>query len=403
MSEEESLSTPPPGVPKRRGKSKKKHTVATVLIAATLVLGLVTGLSVVFAYRHFNGNLDVSDGFNQVDDRPEEYGPKQALSILIMASDTREGEGNDIDGETGAAGSDTTILLHIAADRSRAYGISIPRDSLVNRPDCGPDNEIPGGENQMWNKAFSVGQEACTVEQFEQSTGVRVDDFVVFDFNGFKGMVDAVGGVPICLPYEIDDSKHGIYLAAGEREAMGEEALDYVRVRAVGSGSDIDRITRQQTFIASLVNKVVSAGTLTRPDRVVRFLNAATKSLTVSPGLKDLSKLGGLGVSLNGVGLSEVEFITVPFEYPQEPEFRGRVRWTPEAEDLWDRIARDKPLSKSLSEKSIRADKAPGSKKEKPSPSASPDGTDGGDGADSADDEPTQAEIDAARSKALCA
>ncbi len=396
MSEEEPLSPRAPGVPKRRGKSKKKHTVATVLMATLLVLGLVTGLSVVFVYRHLNGNLNISDGFNQVDDRPEEYGPKQAISILIMASDTRDGEGNKIDGETGAAGSDTTILLHIAADRSRAYGVSIPRDSLVTRPDCGPDNEIPGGENQMWNKAYSVGQEACTVEQFEQSTGVRVDDFVVLDFNGFKGMVDAVGGVPICLPYEIDDSEHGIYLAAGEREIMGEEALDYVRVRAVGSGSDIDRISRQQTFIASLVNKVVSAGTLTRPDRVVKFLNAATKSLTVSPGLKDIPKLGGLGASLNGVGLNKVEFITVPFEYPQEPEFRGRVRWTAEADDLWSRIARDKPLSKSLSEKSIRADEAPGSKKEKPSPSASPSGPE-------ADEEPTQAEIEAARGKALCA
>lgn len=397
MSEEEPFSASGPGVPKRRGKSKKKHTVATVLMATLLALGLVTGLSVVFVYRHLNGNLDVSDVLNQVDNRPKEYGPSEAISILIMASDTRDGEGNKIDGESGAAGSDVTILLHIAADRSRAYGVSIPRDSLVDRPDCGPDNELPGGENEMWNKAFTVGQEACTVEQFEQATGIRVDDFVVLDFNGFKGMVDAVGGVPICLPYEINDSEHGITLDAGEREIMGEEALDYVRVRDVGSGSDIDRITRQQTFVASLVNKVVSAGTLARPDRVVRFLNAATKSLTVSPGLNDIPALGGLGVSLNGVGLNKVQFITVPFEYPQEPEFRGRVRWTPEADDLWSRIARDKPLSKSLSEKSIRADEAPGSKKKKPSPSASPTDPDAG------EEEPTQAEIDAASAKALCA
>ena len=414
---EQEPATPAPGAPtvpgKRRGKPKKKHTVMTVLLSTLVVLALVTGLGVVFAYRHLQGNITSTNPFQEVDDRPEDYdtGPKKALNILVMGLDTREGEGNDVDDETGAEGSDTTILLHVSADRSRAYGVSIPRDSLVERPDCGPDNEIPGASRQMWNKAFSLGGDACTIEQFEQTTGVRIDDSIVVDFNGFKGMVNAVGGVPMCIPYDIYDRKTKTTIKKGERELMGDEALAYVRLRYIGSGSDLDRIVRQQNFAASLVNKVVSKGTLARFDRVFRFLNAATKSLTVSKGLDDPKKLAGLGMSLNEVGLDQVQFLTVPNQPAAENP--NRVEWSPEAETLWKKIAKDKPLSKEFTGKAVRADKGQGTKGKKDkddseagSEAGSGDSADGStDGSvDEVDsDEPTQEEIEAANRMGLCA
>src|SRR5690606_794331 len=159
-----------------------------------------------FVYRHLNGNITTSDAFDDVLNRPEKEGDPEALNVLVLGSDSRACEGCDIDSEAGMGGSDTTILLHLSADRERAYGVSIPRDSLGERPDCkGEDGEmLPGGELEIWNEAFKLGGEACTIQQFEHNTGIRVDDFVIVDFNGFKGMVDAVGGVPVCVPYDIN-------------------------------------------------------------------------------------------------------------------------------------------------------------------------------------------------------
>src|SRR5215218_2035769 len=91
--------------PKRRGKVKKKHTVMKVVAASVVVLGLVTGLAVTYAYRHLSGNItteDFADAFVEPKlEKPEAEGPREPLNILVMGSDTREGEGNDIDNEAG--------------------------------------------------------------------------------------------------------------------------------------------------------------------------------------------------------------------------------------------------------------------------------------------------------------
>jgi LCP family protein required for cell wall assembly len=347
---------------KRRGRTRRSHTVAKVLLATVLTLGMVSGLSVAFLYRHLNGNLNVEDVTAQLgDDRPDKIkveGPKEPLNILVMGSDSRDCEGCGLDQEAGG-GSDTTILFHLSADREAAYGVSIPRDSLVTRPECiNEDGDtIGGGEMQIWNAAFSYGGAACTIKQFEATTGVRVDNYVVVDFSSFQGMVDAVDGVEVCVPEDIDDQAHGITIKEGTRNLTGKEALAYVRVRhGVGDGSDIGRIKRQQAFIAALTEKVVSGGTLARFDRLVRFLNAATKSLTTDiPNIKEMAKVG---LQFKNIGLKRIRFITVPFEYSSAQP--GRVEWLPEADTLWTKIANDQPLGK-LRVGSIGADNVPSS------------------------------------------
>lgn len=397
MPDEDDATTAPAdsGAPKRRGRVKKKHTIGKVLLVTSLVLALATGLGVVYLYRHLNGNLDVIDVTKQLgEDRPDKEeveGPKEPLNILVMGSDTREGAGNNIDNLTGGgARSDTTILFHLSADRERAYGVSIPRDSLVTRPTCKSESgeSIPGGTDVMWNEAFSVGGPACTIRQLEQITGVFVDHFVVVDFAGFEDMVDAIDGVEVCIPEDINDPAHGINIPAGTREIEGREALNYVRARyTLGDGSDIGRISRQQAFMSSMVNKVVSAGVLARPDRLVRFLNAATNSLTVDPGLENVAKIADLGLQFRGIGLDRVQFVTVPFEYDQREEYRGRVSWLPEADELWAKIAADEPLTRRLTSDAITAAKPPGSN----SPSNGPsDGASSSDG--SSDEDEAKAE-----------
>jgi LCP family protein required for cell wall assembly len=358
---------PDSALPKRRAQVRKRHTVGKVLLVSAVVLAMVTGLGTVWLYRHLNGNLDVLDPTAQMSNRPDKVavqGPQEPLNVLVMGSDSRDCSGCNIDNLTGGGQrSDTTILFHLSADRKRAYGISIPRDSIVDRPDCKSDDgsTIPGAGHVMWNEAFSVGGPACTMQQFEQLTGIRLDHFVVVDFEGFRGMVDAIGGVEMCIPEPIVDPSHGINIEAGTRKLKGYEALNYVRERyVVGNGSDIGRMKRQQAFIASMAHQVVKAGTLARPDHLISFLNAATSSLTVDPGLSNIVKIAKLGASFNGIGLNNIQFITIPnMPDPSDP---NRLVWKePEAKAVWQKIARDEPLTKKLSAGVISAGNLPGS------------------------------------------
>ncbi len=377
--------------PKRRGQGRKRHTVGKIILAAVVVLAMATGLSVVFLARHFTDNLNVLDV--EIPNRPDKFavaGPQEPLNILVMGSDTREGDGNNIDGLTGGGErSDTTILLHVSADRKRAYGVSIPRDSMVDRPEC----ESSTGETLdarirvQWNEAFAVGGPACTIQQFESLTGILVDHFVVVDFEGFKGMVDAIGGVEVCIPETIDDRSHGIYLEAGTRKLQGQEALNYVRERyAVSGGSDIGRMKRQQAFVASMANAVVTAGTLARPDHLIRFLDSATKSLTVDVGLENVVKIARLGIQFKDIGLDNIQFLTIPNEV--DPADPNRLVWSSDAKLVWAKLMRDEPLTERLANDAISAGNVPGG-------SGKPSG-----GSSSS---PDDKESDAARAEALAA
>jgi LCP family protein required for cell wall assembly len=353
---------------KRKGKAKTRHTVAKAVGATMVVIALVTGLSVVFLYRHYNANLNVKDisGELGTTDRPQPVAPKGPhgpINIMIMGSDNRDAPGDHIDNLTGIGKrSDTTILLHLSGDREHAYGVSIPRDSIVNRASCLDDDgkEIsPAATGVMWNDAFNIGGPGCTVRQFEQLTGVRVDHYIVVDFNGFKSMVDAIGGVEVCLPHAVDDPIGHITLPAGTHKFTGDQALNYVRERhSLGNGSDIGRMKRQQAFVASMAHAAISANTLANPIHLTKFIDAATKSLTLDPGIGSISKLVGLAYQFRHIGLDKIQFVTTPWE--PDPTDANRVVWKPEAQTLWDAIKNDQVLSKAMLSGSLNAQHIPG-------------------------------------------
>ena len=194
-----------PARPKRRGRGKRRYKVVTVVTGAVVALALVVGLGTAYFYRHLNDNIDYQSYDDQLTNRPtkKDVGPQEPINLLVMGSDTRDGAGNNIDGLTGdGERSDTTLLFHLSADRTFAYGVSIPRDTVIDRPDCKDEDgeTIPGADGAMWNEAYSVGGPACTMQQFEQLTGVRIDNYVKLDFNGFRDMVDAIDGVEVCIP-----------------------------------------------------------------------------------------------------------------------------------------------------------------------------------------------------------
>ena len=175
------------------------------------------------------------------------------------------------------------------------------------------------------------------------------------DFNGFKDMVEAVHGVTVCIPEDVDDSAHGITFEAGTQELNGQQALDYVRERSSTPNADIGRMKRQQAFVASMINKVVSAGTLTRPSRVYSFLKAATGSVVTDPELASLSKLANLAYQFRKTDLDNITFITVPIEeYAPDP---NRLIWSDSAKGLWKVLLNDEPLPKKYREDVISADR----------------------------------------------
>jgi len=348
----------------------QKHAVLKAVAASTVMVLLVIAGAVFFTYRHLEGNITKVPAFDNIlADRPTEEparteGQKKPLNILIMGSDSRAGQKAVLGSTPGL--SDTTILLHLSADRERAYGVSVPRDLMVSRPACkrkDGSGVAPASSVVQWNEAFALGGEPCTIAQFEQLSGIRVNHFITVDFNGFVDMVNALGGVPVCLPEPVNDPIGKIYLKAGRYDITGEQALGYVRVRHnIGTTDlgDIGRMKRQQAFLAAMVNKAASANTLFNPRKLVSFLNAATRSLSMDEDLAHIGQLVDLTKDVRGIGLDKVEFLSMPFQtYEPDP---NRLAPAPLSRVLWHRLREDLPLGPRLTSDGA---KAPGAKPSK--------------------------------------
>ncbi|MFC9653786.1 LCP family protein [Streptomyces sp. NPDC056937] len=273
-----------------------------------------------------------------------------AQNILLIGSDSRSGEGNSKYGrdDGGSQRSDTTILLHLAADRKSATAMSIPRDLMVEIPDCArPDGTRGQARFAQFNWAFETGGAACTIRTVEKLTDIRVDHHMVIDFSGFTDVVDAVDGVEVCLDQPVKDVQARLELPAGRQTLDGEQALGFVRARhGIGDGSDTQRMDRQQRFLGALFKKVQSNGVLLNPARLYPVLDAATKSLTTDSGLDSLGDLYELARSMRSVPMEKVQFLTVPRQpYSQDP---NRDELIPSAAtSLFERLREDQPVSVS--------------------------------------------------------
>ncbi|GAA2283927.1 LytR family transcriptional regulator [Streptomyces ruber] len=309
---------PPPG--RRRTKQKSKSRKVLVWTGGSLAFLLVGASSAGYLYyRHLNGNITaVSDdgagtgGFSK----------DRAINVLVIGTDKRTGEGNDGYGDTDSVGhADTTILLHVSKDRSNATAMSIPRDMIVDIPDCpttqddGTTVTIPGTSSTRFNN--SLGQDnrtpSCTMRTVTELTGIEIDHFMVADFNAVKTLSTAVGGVTVCLEKDINDKKSKLNLTAGEHKIQGEDALAFVRTRySVGFSSDLDRIGLQQQFLGSLMRQVKSDDTLTNPKKLLALAEAGTKALTVDSKIADIQKLAGLAQEIGKVNTKNLTFTKVP-------------------------------------------------------------------------------------------
>jgi LCP family protein required for cell wall assembly len=251
-------------------------------------------------------------------DRPDPDKGK-ALNILLIGSDKGkkipgEPQGTSISDDAKAAKwpagkyrSDTLMVVHITSDRSKAYLMSIPRDTFTTLYDA---EGQPRGQQKI-NAAFSEFGPAGTVSTVEHLTNLRMKHLAIIDWAGFKDLSTAVGGVPVTIPRAFYDPKQKIQWEAGEQNLKGKKALSYVRTRYGLLRGDFDRIARQQNFLRSLMGKILAKGTMRSPTKLFKTITALTANLTVDEEWT-AGDMRGLALSLRGISTKDVVFLTAP-------------------------------------------------------------------------------------------
>ncbi|GGT89951.1 LCP family protein [Streptomyces coeruleorubidus] len=360
-------STPGPGIPGdtgttgprhrtkgRRRKPRKRHT--GLMVTAWTAAGIVVlgGAGAGYMYFKLNGNLksvDIDQALGT--DRPKKA-DNGSENILVLGSDTRAGGNKKLGGGTddGSARSDTAMIVHVYKGHKKASVVSIPRDTLIDRPECTDTkgDEHPAANGVMFNSAYSTGGAACAVKTVESITDLRMDHYLEVDFAGFQKLIDDLGGVEVTTTKRIDDPDSHLKLKAGTHRLDGEQALGLVRTRhGVGDGSDLGRIQLQQAFIKALVNQIKDVGVFTNPKKLLDLAETATKTVTTDSDLGSVNKLASFAGGLKGITPSNMHMVTMPVAY--DPADPNRVLLQKKkADQIWKALENDKPIPKSATE-----------------------------------------------------
>jgi LCP family protein required for cell wall assembly len=288
--------------PPRRRKWGLGRILLTLLIVFLVFIGgvwiyLETSINRVDALHDYSGRPAAASGTNW----------------LIVGSDSRDGlsqadEQRLSTGDVAAAGggqrTDTIMVAHIPDNGVKPTLLSLPRDSQV---------KIPGHGTSKINAAFSIGGAPLLLETVEGATGLRMDHYAEIGFGGFANIVDAVGGVNMCIDKEMDDTVTGVKIHAGCQALDGAQALGFVRMRhsAATPRSDLDRVVNQRKFIGALVSTIASPATLLNPFDVFPLLASAPGALTIDSG-DHLQHLVGLALAMRGISSGGVVTTTVP-------------------------------------------------------------------------------------------
>jgi LCP family protein required for cell wall assembly len=269
------------------------------------------------------------------------------LNILLIGNDTRVDQGSGF-GDSEASLADVIILLHISEDRSNAVALSFPRDLMISVPQCpnpAGGDPLPAREFAQINTTLDVGGPACTLLAVQALTGLGIPHLAMIDFNGVIEMSNVVGGVEVCVAQPINDRYSKLQLDAGFHTLKGEDALAFLRTRSsIGDGSDLSRISNQQTYLASLVRTLKSQNALTNPVRLYQLANAAVDNMTLSRGLTDLNVIAQIARQVNSVDLDSITFLQLPV-YDLDGRYEGRLGLIEDrARFLFDKLIADEPL-----------------------------------------------------------
>ena len=347
----------PAGRGRRRTGRSRRYTRGmkiTGSLAIMLTAALVFGS--LYAYTSYR---DVWDSINRVDvgadlaKRPAGFG--NALNILLIGSDSRSGE-NGVIGGRSAQGqrSDTVMVVHISPAPHHVVVLSFPRDSVVPILKCAPEDGTSGqqaqpGQVEQLNSTFASGGPGCLWYTIEQTTHIRLNDFIELDFVGFEKVVNDLGGVNVCLPEPVDDPMSGLHLSQGEHHIYGAQALAFWRTREdLGLGSDLQRIERDQFLMIALLQGIEKSGLLNSPTQVAKVIGDAARAMTTDSGLT-LSRMLQIAAGVRGPSSASAQFIEVPsVNYPENANW---VQWTPQDSQLFAAIAHNVAVPKAKAPK----------------------------------------------------
>jgi LCP family protein required for cell wall assembly len=358
-------STPEPGIPgdtgtdgprqgargrRRKPRSRRrKGLVVTAWTAAGIVVLGGTGAG--YLYFKLNGNIksvDIDQALGT--DRPTKV-DNGSENILVLGSDTRSGGNKALGGGTddGSARSDTAMVVHVYQGHKKASVVSIPRDTLIDRPACTDTEGVThdAASGVMFNSAYSTGGAACAVKTVESLSGIRMDHYLEVDFSGFQKLIDELGGVRVTTTKAIKDPDSHLNLKAGTHQLDGEQALGLVRTRhGVGDGSDLGRIQLQQAFVKALVDQVKEVGLLTSPKKLYDLADTATKAVTTDSDLGSVNSLMAFASGLKGISSSHMHMVTMPVQY--DPANMNRVIvQKAKAKQVWTALENDRAIPKS--------------------------------------------------------
>ncbi|WP_246530980.1 LCP family protein [Streptomyces bathyalis] len=322
-----------------------------------------------------NADVNRVDPFQGLTDRPRDTG---GVNFLVVGTDRRDKLSHEQREKYRLGGSacdctDTLMLVHLSADHDRASVVSLPRDSYTKLPahtDPGSGKRHASVPAKL-NSAYAHGGAHLTVNTVEAMTGIHVDHYLEVDFTSFMRTVDVLGGVPVCTEKSLHDSYSGLDLPAGTTTLDGGRALQYVRARHLGNGSDLSRMDRQQHFLAAVLEKATDSGVLMNPVKLRKVASTVLDSVRADGGLGSAEMLE-LGRALRRFNSDSSEFVSVPVQDADHrvPKLGSTVKWDRrKADKLFAALRDDKPLT---NEKPKDTERAGGSRTGKGSGDAAP-------------------------------
>ncbi|MET9674038.1 LCP family protein [Streptomyces sp. NPDC006482] len=334
---------------RRRKPPTKRSRRLTILLSGAVAVLVLGGAGLGYVYVKLDGNIKGVDINAQLGaERPDDV-DNGSMDILVLGSDSRSGDNAEYGEDEGGARSDTAMVVHVYEGHKKASVVSIPRDTLVDRPQCtdGKGTSVAGETRAMFNTAYEVGGPACAVKTVEAMSGIRMDHYIEVDFTGFKKLIDELGGVEITTTQAIKDTKSHLDLAPGTHTLDGEQSLGLVRTRkSVGDGSDLGRIQLQQAFMKAFIDQVKDIGVLTDPTKLLALADAATKAITPDSELDSVQELMGFAQGLSGISPQNAHMITLPVEYdPADPN--RVIPLEAQSQQVWTALKADAPIPAS--------------------------------------------------------
>jgi LCP family protein required for cell wall assembly len=365
----------------QHGRLPNPNPMAAVLrfLAIALCVVLVSAVSVgAIAFARVAGELnankvDIGTGGGSVPTIGAYSGP---VNLLLVGSDTRNGQKGHYGENPGSTLNDVNILIHVSDDHSKATVMSFPRDLYVDVPAC-PDPSHPGQRlapetDVKINSTLEYGGVGCVRDTVAALTGISIPYAALITFDGVVEMSNAVGGVQVCVAKAINDDYTQLHLSAGTHTLQGPTALKFLRTRhGVGDGSDLTRISSQQVFLSALVRKIKSNSTLSDVTKLYGLAKAAANSMVLSSTLANLDTMVSIARAVAPISLDR--FVLV--QYPTVVSGDGLTPNTSAATALVDAVKADKTLRLSTKQKGAtdgQGSVVQGASTSSPSPAPSP-------------------------------